>query len=255
MYVEGYDTSQSGYDLVMSMEKHFGSCGEVLHVYIPGYCEGKIPNRFALMYLRGEGAEEKASKLNGSCMGGHKLVVAPYPFHATRLEHKFALMRKEDNEQAQLIYIQGYDTSLPLDYVERILYEEVGLYGEVVSITICEEEENKAVLRRTAFVTVRGIDALERLLHLRGCDRRGLENIKLTGVARPDPDEETLFPVFVECSPSRTWVSHEDPNLPEPWKDVVDDGTGLSYFWNTETNVTQYQRPSSETNVTPPLLQ
>lgn len=35
----------------------------------------------------------------------------------------------------------------------------------------------------------------------------------------------------------------EDPTVPKPWKVLVDGSTGYLYFWNTETNVTQYERP------------
>ncbi|GER41320.1 dead box ATP-dependent RNA helicase [Striga asiatica] len=35
----------------------------------------------------------------------------------------------------------------------------------------------------------------------------------------------------------------EDPTLPKPWKGLVDSKTGYLYFWNPETNVTQYERP------------
>ncbi|CAA7031388.1 unnamed protein product [Microthlaspi erraticum] len=35
----------------------------------------------------------------------------------------------------------------------------------------------------------------------------------------------------------------EDPDLPKPWKGLVDSKTGYLYFWNPETNVTQYERP------------
>ncbi|OVA20740.1 WW domain [Macleaya cordata] len=35
----------------------------------------------------------------------------------------------------------------------------------------------------------------------------------------------------------------EDPTLPKPWKGLVDGNTGYLYFWNPETNVTQYERP------------
>ncbi|KAI7750371.1 hypothetical protein M8C21_014697 [Ambrosia artemisiifolia] len=34
-----------------------------------------------------------------------------------------------------------------------------------------------------------------------------------------------------------------DPTLPKPWRGLVDGRTGNLYFWNPETNVTQYQRP------------
>ncbi|XP_019096908.1 PREDICTED: DEAD-box ATP-dependent RNA helicase 40 [Camelina sativa] len=43
----------------------------------------------------------------------------------------------------------------------------------------------------------------------------------------------------------------EDPTLPKPWKGLVDGSTGILYYWNPETNVTQYERPSAP----PPPLQ
>ncbi|CAH9086877.1 unnamed protein product [Cuscuta epithymum] len=35
----------------------------------------------------------------------------------------------------------------------------------------------------------------------------------------------------------------EDQSLPKPWKGLVDGQTGYLYYWNTETNVTQYEKP------------
>ncbi|KAI3474901.1 hypothetical protein Pfo_030212 [Paulownia fortunei] len=35
----------------------------------------------------------------------------------------------------------------------------------------------------------------------------------------------------------------EDPTLPKPWRGLVDGKTGYVYFWNPETNITQYERP------------
>ncbi|KAH6774422.1 DEAD box RNA helicase family protein [Perilla frutescens var. hirtella] len=35
----------------------------------------------------------------------------------------------------------------------------------------------------------------------------------------------------------------EDPTLPKPWKGLVDDNTGYVYYWNPETNITQYEKP------------
>ncbi|KAL0377413.1 UNVERIFIED_CONTAM: ATP-dependent RNA helicase-like protein DB10 [Sesamum radiatum] len=45
----------------------------------------------------------------------------------------------------------------------------------------------------------------------------------------------------------------EDPTLPKPWKGLVDDKTGYLYYWNPETNITQYERPvaSSHASSTP----
>ncbi|XP_048328075.1 DEAD-box ATP-dependent RNA helicase 46 isoform X2 [Ziziphus jujuba] len=42
----------------------------------------------------------------------------------------------------------------------------------------------------------------------------------------------------------------EDPTLPKPWRGLVDGKTGYLYFWNPETNVTQYERPMG---LAPPL--
>ncbi|CAN6993060.1 unnamed protein product [Brassica rapa subsp. trilocularis] len=44
----------------------------------------------------------------------------------------------------------------------------------------------------------------------------------------------------------------EDHSLPKPWKGLVDDLTGYLYFWNPETNVTQYDRPATSSH--PPKL-
>ncbi|GAB4859036.1 hypothetical protein Ancab_010504 [Ancistrocladus abbreviatus] len=42
----------------------------------------------------------------------------------------------------------------------------------------------------------------------------------------------------------------DDPTLPKPWKGLIDGSTGLTYYWNPETNITQYEKPVS---VSPPL--
>ncbi|CAN8260267.1 unnamed protein product [Cochlearia groenlandica] len=42
----------------------------------------------------------------------------------------------------------------------------------------------------------------------------------------------------------------EDPTLPKPWKGLIDGSTGVLYYWNPETNITQYERPS----LLPPAL-
>ncbi|KAL6186004.1 hypothetical protein ACLB2K_042126 [Fragaria x ananassa] len=37
--------------------------------------------------------------------------------------------------------------------------------------------------------------------------------------------------------------AHVDPSLPPPWKEVID-GAGRFYYWNTETNATQFDKPA-----------
>ncbi|KAI4320479.1 hypothetical protein MLD38_033956 [Melastoma candidum] len=41
----------------------------------------------------------------------------------------------------------------------------------------------------------------------------------------------------------------EDPTLPKPWRSLVDGNTGYLYFWNPETNVTQYERPTGSLSI------
>ncbi|XP_042050682.1 DEAD-box ATP-dependent RNA helicase 40-like [Salvia splendens] len=55
-----------------------------------------------------------------------------------------------------------------------------------------------------------------------------------------------------EASPSTLGPRYapDDPTLPEPWKGLIDGSTGLLYYWNPETNVTQYEKPTA---LPPPL--
>lgn len=41
----------------------------------------------------------------------------------------------------------------------------------------------------------------------------------------------------------------EDPSLPKPWRGLVDGKTGYLYYWNPETNVTQYDRPGGSATI------
>ncbi|KAL8141448.1 hypothetical protein V2J09_014480 [Rumex salicifolius] len=43
----------------------------------------------------------------------------------------------------------------------------------------------------------------------------------------------------------------EDPTLPQPWKGLIDGSSGVTYYWNPETNVTQYERPASVSSALP----
>ncbi|KAL2464468.1 DEAD-box ATP-dependent RNA helicase 40 [Forsythia ovata] len=55
-----------------------------------------------------------------------------------------------------------------------------------------------------------------------------------------------------EAAPSSTGPRYapDDPTLPQPWKGLIDGSTGLLYYWNPETNVTQYEKPAA---LPPPL--
>ncbi|GER51750.1 DEAD-box ATP-dependent RNA helicase, partial [Striga asiatica] len=44
----------------------------------------------------------------------------------------------------------------------------------------------------------------------------------------------------------------DDPTLPEPWKGLIDGNTGVMYYWNPETNATQYEKPPPLPSGPPP---
>ncbi|KAM1080014.1 hypothetical protein ACFX2B_014511 [Malus domestica] len=46
------------------------------------------------------------------------------------------------------------------------------------------------------------------------------------------------------CNYRWSLICSEDPTLPKPWRRLVDGKTGDLYFWNPETKVTQYDRPT-----------
>ncbi|KAJ4916707.1 nucleolin 1-like [Raphanus sativus] len=73
--VKGYDTSLPDADIEASLTNHFSSCGEIIDFQIFNYKHLPIQDHQAIISIWGEGAEEKALELNGSDMGGFKLVV------------------------------------------------------------------------------------------------------------------------------------------------------------------------------------
>ncbi|CAH2074465.1 unnamed protein product [Thlaspi arvense] len=206
IYVEGYDTSLSGYAFVEAMREHLASCGEVIHVHIPGQ-----DTVFALVYLRGEGAEEKALKLSGSDMGGHKVVATPYPFQATDLDPVLSLTRDSDNRRQLTMGVTGYDISLPVDHVERMLFEHFSQCGCVLSAR-AHADESEGVLS-SATVTFQGQATVEKALQLCGCAVEGLGNIQVTRVA---PPEKNMLPIM---TPPWMWTSRRTDGsfmLPRP---------------------------------------
>ncbi|KAI3821586.1 hypothetical protein L1987_09154 [Smallanthus sonchifolius] len=44
-----------------------------------------------------------------------------------------------------------------------------------------------------------------------------------------------------------------DPTLPEPWKGLIDGSSGVMYYWNPETNITQYEKPTAVPSASKPV--
>ncbi|CAA7027016.1 unnamed protein product [Microthlaspi erraticum] len=169
----------------------FSSCGEVIHVYFPGYAPKPIHflNRFALVYMRGKRAEKKALKLSGVHMGPLSVVVKPYPFQAKYLDPEFdsilAATRDEDNMRQRTIGVMGFDTSLPKEVVETTLFEHFSKCGPVLKIRSYYEDEESKTLDPKAIVYVSGQDTVEKALQLGGCGVNGFKNIHVYLVAGP----------------------------------------------------------------------
>ncbi|XP_010443563.1 PREDICTED: polyadenylate-binding protein 2-like [Camelina sativa] len=71
--VKGFDCSLSRDDIKSSLEKHFGSCGEISRVFVPFQCQTGSPLGYAFIDLRNDA--KKALTLDGSYLGSLKLEV------------------------------------------------------------------------------------------------------------------------------------------------------------------------------------
>uniref|UniRef100_A0A1J3JT93 Nucleolin 1 n=1 Tax=Noccaea caerulescens TaxID=107243 RepID=A0A1J3JT93_NOCCA len=195
--VEGYDTFLAAYDVNLGLREHFASCGEVIHVHFPGYDASRTPvlSRFALVYIRGEGAIEKALKLSGSDMGGRKVIAKAYPLQAKQLDPEFASIlaasRDQDNRQQRTMGVTGFDTTLPRDVVASTLRKHFSKCGTVQPVRVFHDHDlRKTLLRSKALITVDGEDTLEKvLLQLGGCDVDGFKNIQVSLVSGPPKRE------------------------------------------------------------------
>ncbi len=84
------------------------------------------------------------------------------------------------------------------------------------------------------------------LIPLRTASRRWCASALL----RPRPRAQCWFlarvrGVSTDLVPCAPQVQRQhDPTLPPPWEALFDPASGLKYFWNPQTNVTQYERPA-----------
>lgn len=77
--LEGYNTSLEPIDLYWALESLFKTCGEVDDIEIDRDPVTNALKRSCVVILRGEGAGENALQLNGSDIGGRKIVVTSLP--------------------------------------------------------------------------------------------------------------------------------------------------------------------------------
>ncbi|CAN7004893.1 unnamed protein product, partial [Brassica rapa subsp. trilocularis] len=155
--VEGYDTSLEPIDLYRALESLFKTCGEVHNMEIRRDRVTKALQKSCIVILRGEGAGDKALQLNGSDIGGRKIVVTSLP---------------PGLDLSTGIGVEGYSTSLkPIDLF-RALESLFKICGEVHNIQIRRDPVTNA-LQRSCIVILRGEGAGDKALQLNGSDIGG----------------------------------------------------------------------------------
>ncbi|CAA7039776.1 unnamed protein product [Microthlaspi erraticum] len=203
--VEGYDTSLAADDVHYALRKHFASCGEVVHVYIPTDVGTGLSNRFGFVYVRGEDAEEKALGLSGSDMGGRIVMAKAYPFHETYLDRELAPIRAAECQlgswRQRVIGVTGYDTRLSTDYAKSMLIEHFSSCGHVVTVSL-GQDTSADPLDRIALLFMAGEDATEKVLQLSGRYLRGL-NMVVTIVCPPVNYSSTIMSDFTIPPPRK----------------------------------------------------
>ncbi|VYS63768.1 unnamed protein product [Arabidopsis thaliana] len=85
--VEGFDTSLPEDEMKEALTNHFKSCGVIAMVSFRRHPETDVVNGLATITMMGNDADEKVMLLNGSELGGRKLVVKANPTPRLKLDH------------------------------------------------------------------------------------------------------------------------------------------------------------------------
>ncbi|CDY69056.1 BnaAnng29220D, partial [Brassica napus] len=140
--VEGYDTSLEPIDLYRALESLFKTCGEVHNMEIRRDRVTKALQKSCIVILRGEGAGDKALQLNGSDIGGRKIVVTRLPPGldlSTGLSTDVLAARNvahNKRKYSEGISVTGYDTSLTKDDVKNALTNHFSTCGEITDVFV-----------------------------------------------------------------------------------------------------------------------
>ncbi|KAL1210987.1 Nucleolin 2 [Cardamine amara subsp. amara] len=194
--VEGYDTSLYEYDLELALIKHFSSCGEIIHIYVPRNFEEGILRRYAFIDIAGEGALEKALELSGSYVdvGGWQVFAKESPYQGEYIDPGWAAVSKKHFNSQHMVTVMGYDTSLPVIDLQIGLSKHFSSCGEVTRVTILPNV-------RRALIYIRGVEgAAEKALELSSGRDVGGCNITVTGVMQPRGPIKN-FPTSNRASP------------------------------------------------------
>ncbi|WZZ22974.1 hypothetical protein YC2023_124361 [Brassica napus] len=127
--VQGYDTCLGKTDIKRMLFDHFSSCGQIKDIMFQRSSIG-----VASVYLYGEGAEDKVLDLDGSYMGGCKILVKLIPSSGIYTVHPRS--RHLGWPSDPVVAVQGYDTSLSKSDIKKVLTTHFSSCGEVTEIRI-----------------------------------------------------------------------------------------------------------------------
>ncbi|CAA7055417.1 unnamed protein product [Microthlaspi erraticum] len=135
-------------DVKSALREHFASCGRITDITI--WFRQTVAN----IYFVGEGAADKALKLDGSVVaaGGWKVSAEPYPFSEERID---------------VVIIRGYDyTSLSDSEVDVAVRDFLSSCGQVIQVM--------AIKRKGSIVAyIKGFFAGEKAVELNGSYLKG----------------------------------------------------------------------------------
>ncbi|XP_048624661.1 nucleolin 1-like isoform X1 [Brassica napus] len=169
--VEGYSTSLKPIDLFRALESLFKICGEVHNIQIRRDPVTNALQRSCIVILRGEGAGDKALQLNGSDIGGSKIVVTSLPPELSELSTGLSTdvlaarsVAHNRRKRSEGISVTGYDTLLTKDDLKNALTNHFSTCGEITDVF---------VLNSRALVYFYGLGSNNRAVQLSGTDLGG----------------------------------------------------------------------------------
>nr|XP_018472753.1 PREDICTED: nucleolin 1-like [Raphanus sativus] len=181
--VEGFNTSADPVELYTSLQDLFKTCGEVDHIEFKIDRVRKQVISPWVVVLRGEGAKEKASLLDGSEVGGRKLTVSPVEEPTDGLSTSVRAARYVadfQRKRSQAISVTGYDLSLPQDDLKSALRKHFASCGEITDILVLDSR---------ALVHLYGLGSVHRAVQLNGTDLGGGFKLTVQAVPYSKPEE------------------------------------------------------------------
>ncbi|KAL0842877.1 hypothetical protein Bca101_016122 [Brassica carinata] len=184
--VEGYNTSLQPIELYRALESLFKTCGEVHNIKIRRDPVTNALERSCIVILRGEGAGDKALQLNGSDVGGKKIVVTSLPPGLSDLSTGLSTdvlaarhVAHHRRNRSEGISVTGYNTSLPKDDIKNALSNHFSNCGEITDVFL---------LNSRALVYFYGLGSNHRAVQLSGTDLGGCKLV-VRALPYPKPKE------------------------------------------------------------------